>query len=269
MISGMVVTKKSKTRNATQDDNDSKKVKKLVLMILSIGFILLVTVAAALNIYIKNEEAVSETKNKMTIYLHNKYNKYFEVSRPKLSGGGLDVLGTWEADAYPTDDKSMMFRIIKAENRDNFSDQYTAKIWSQRETARLNKIAQQNASNSKWKVNASVEIYLAEPLADTARPDNPKMENIIKQDHGLSYTVTLSYGNVDASSFDNVVSDSKRITDFIRKDKEVKNLNVDYLVKTTTGSIKKCSGRYYKSFDYSYDSIKTCLNNTNQDEESE
>ena len=28
MISGMVVTKKSKTRNATQDDNDSKKVKK-------------------------------------------------------------------------------------------------------------------------------------------------------------------------------------------------------------------------------------------------
>ena len=38
MTSGMVVTKKSKTRNATQDDNDSKKVKKLVLMILSIGF---------------------------------------------------------------------------------------------------------------------------------------------------------------------------------------------------------------------------------------
>lgn len=77
----------------------------------------------------------------MSEYLKNKYNKDFEVGRPKLSGGGLDVLGTWEADAYPTDDKSMMFRIIKAENRDNFSDQYTAKIWSQRETARLNSSA--------------------------------------------------------------------------------------------------------------------------------
>lgn len=202
-------------------------------------------------------------------YLEDKYKERFEVGYPSVSGGGLGIEGTWGADARPVNNKNLTFRIIKAENRDSFSDQYTAKIWSQRETARLNKIAQQNASNSKWKVNASVEIYLAEPLADTARPDNPKMENIIKQDHGLSYTVTLSYGNVDTSSFDNVVSDSKRITDFIRKDKEVKNLNVDYLVKTTTGSIKKCSGRYYKSFDYSYDSIKTCLNNTNQGEESE
>lgn len=209
------------------------------------------------------------TQADMKRYLEDKYKEKFEVERPNLSGGGLGVEGTWGADAYPIDNKDLKFRIIKAENRDSFSDQYTAKVWSQRETTRLNKIAQQNASNSKWKVKASVEIYLAEPLADTARPDNPKVEEIIKRDHGLSYTVTLSYENVDASSFDDVVSDSKRITDFIQKNKEVKNLNVDYLVKTTTGSTKKCSGRYYKSFDYSYDSIKTCLNNTNQGEEGE
>ena len=259
MISGMVVTKKSKTRNATQDDNDSKKVKKLVLMILSIGFILLVTVAAALNIYIKNEEAVSETKNKMAIYLHNKYNKDFEVGRPKLSGGGLDVLGTWEADAYPTDDKSMMFRIIKAENRDSFSDQYTAKIWSQRETARLNKIAQQNASNSKWKVTASVEIYLAEPLSDIALPDNPKMENIIKQDHGLSYTVGLSYEDLESdTSMDDVVNDANRITSAIRAS-NIHNLDINYSISTRHGKTKKCETTYDKPFDYSYDNIKNCL----------
>lgn len=202
---------------------------------------------------------MSETKNKMAIYLHNKYNKDFEVGRPKLSGGGLDVLGTWEADAYPTDDKSMMFRIIKAENRDSFSDQYTAKIWSQRETARLNKIAQQNASSSKWKVNASVEIYLAEPLADTARPDNPKMESIIKQDHGLSYTVELSYKGLEIdTSVDDMVNDANRITSAIR-DSNIHNLDINYSISTKHGKTKKCETTYDKPFNYSYDNIKNCL----------
>ena len=116
----------------------------------------------------------------MSNYLRKKYNQEFVVEEPSLSAAGLGVEGTWGVDAHPVSSKDTTFRIIKVENRNSFSDQYTAKIWSQRETARLNKIAQQNVANSKWNVKVSVEIYLVEPLADTALPDNPKVEEIIR-----------------------------------------------------------------------------------------
>ena len=199
------------------------------------------------------------TQASMKGYLEDKYKERFEVGYPSVSGGGLGIEGTWGADAHPVNNKNLTFRIIKAENRDSFSDQYTAKIWSQRETARLNKIAQQNASNSKWKVNASVEIYLAEPLADTARPDNPKMENIIKQDHGLSYTVELSYKGLESdTSVDDMVNDANRITSVIR-DSNIHNLDINYSISTKHGKTKKCETTYDKPFDYSYDNIKNCL----------
>ena len=148
--------------------------------------------------------------------------------------------------------------FIKAEDRDSFSDQYTAKIWSQRETTRLNKIAQQNASNSKWRVNASVEIYLAEPLADTALPDNPKVEEIIKQDYGPAYTVNLSYFELQNTSYDDVVRDMERITSNVTNN-GIKNVNYNYSVTNSKGVIKRCKTTYDKPFDHSYNDIKDCL----------
>lgn len=191
-------------------------------------------------------------------YLEDKYKERFEVGYPSVSGGGLGIEGTWGADAHPVNNKNLTFRIIKAENRDSFSDQYTAKIWSQRETARLNKIAQQNASNSKWKVNASVEIYLAEPLADTARPDNPKMEEIIKQESGPAYDVNLSYYELQNTSYDDVVRDMERITNSIMNE-GIKNVNYKYSVTNRQGITKKCKVTYDKPFNYSYANIKNCL----------
>lgn len=194
----------------------------------------------------------------MSDYLRKKYNQEFIVEKPRLSVAGLGIEGTWGADAHPVNNKNLTFRIIKAEGRDSFSDQYTAKIWSQRETARLNKIAQQNASSSKWKVNASVEIYLAEPLADTARPDNPKMEEIVKQESGPAYDVNLSYYELQNTSYDDVVRDMERITNSIMNE-GIKNVNYKYSVTNRQGITKKCKVTYDKPFNYSYANIKNCL----------
>ena len=199
----------------------------------------------------------------MKRYLEDKYKEGFEVGYPSVSGGGLGIEGTWGADAHPVNNKNLTFRIIKAENRDSFSDQYTAKIWSQRETARLNKIAQQNASSSKWKVNASVEIYLAEPLSDTALPDNPKVEEIIKQESGPAYDVNLSYYELQNTSYDDVVRDMERITNSIMNE-GIKKVNYKYSVTDNHGKTKKCETTYDRSFDYSYSNIKFCLSSTNQ-----
>ena len=194
----------------------------------------------------------------MSDYLRKKYNQEFVVEKPRLSVAGLGIEGTWGADAHPVNNKNLTFRIIKAENRDSFSDQYTAKIWSQRETARLNKIAQQNASNSKWKVNASVEIYLAEPLADTARPDNPKVEEIIKQESGPAYDVNLSYYELQNISHDDVVRDMERITNSIVNE-GIKNVNYNYSVTNRQGITKKCKVTYDKPFEHLHNNIKNCL----------
>ena len=194
----------------------------------------------------------------MKRYLEDKYKERFEVGHPSVSGGGLGIEGTWGADAHPVNNKNLTFRIIKAENRDSFSDQYTAKIWSQRETARLNKIAQQNASNSKWRVNGSVEIYLAEPLADTALPDNPKVEEIIKQDYGPAYNVNLLYFELQNTSYDDVVRDMERITSNVTNN-GIKNVNYNYSVANSKGVIKRCKTTYDKPFDHSYNNIKGCL----------
>ena len=194
----------------------------------------------------------------MSHYLRKKYNQEFVVGTPSLSSAGLGFAGTWGADAHPVNNKNLTFRIIKAEDRDSFSDQYTAKIWSQRETTLLNKIAQQNASNSKWRVNASVEIYLAEPLADTALPDNPKVEEIIKQDYGPAYTVNLSYFELQNTSYDDVVRDMERITSNVTNN-GIKNVNYNYSVTNSKGVIKRCKTTYDKPFDHSYNDIKDCL----------
>ena len=162
------------------------------------------------------------------------------------------------ADAHPVSSKDTTFRIIKVENRNSFSDQYTAKIWSQRETARLNKIAQQNVANSKWNVKVSVEIYLVEPLADTALPDNPKVEEIIRQDYGPAYNVNLSYFELQNTSYDDIVRDMERIANSITNN-SIKNVNYNYSITNRQGIIKKCKTTYDKPFDNSYDNIKNCL----------
>ena len=238
---------------AMEKQSKTSHQKRRLLKVVSI-IIAIVILFVAHNVATEWSTALS-----MSDYLRKKYNQEFIVEKPSLSVAGLGIEGTWGADAHPVNNKSLTFRIIKAENRDSFSDQYTAKIWSQRETARLNKIAQQNASSSKWKVNASVEIYLAEPLADTARPDNPKMENIIKQDHGLSYTVELSYKGLESdTSVDDMVNDANRITSAIR-DSNIHNLDINYSISTKHGKTKKCETTYDKPFNYSYANIKNCL----------
>lgn len=237
---------------AIEKQSKTSHQKRRLLKVVSI-IVAIVMLFVAHNVVTEWSTALS-----MSDYLRKKYNQEFVVEKPRLSVAGLGIEGTWGADAHPVNNKNLTFRIIKAENRDSFSDQYTAKIWSQRETARLNKIAQQNASNSKWKVNASVEIYLAEPLSDTALPDNPKVEEIIKQESGPAYDVNLSYYELQNTSYDDVVRDMERITNSIMNE-GIKNVNYNYSVTDRQGITKKCKVTYDKPFSYSYANIKNCL----------
>lgn len=237
---------------AIEKQSKTSHQKRRLLKVVSI-IVAIVMLFVAHNVVTEWSTALS-----MSDYLRKKYNQEFVVEKPRLSVAGLGIEGTWGADAHPVNNKNLTFRIIKAENRDSFSDQYTAKIWSQRETARLNKIAQQNASSSKWKVNASVEIYLAEPLSDTALPDNPKVEEIIKQESGPAYDVNLSYYELQNTSYDDVVRDMERITNSIMNE-GIKNVNYNYSVTNRQGITKKCKVTYDKSFEHSHNNIKNCL----------
>lgn len=223
--------------------------------LLVIGVIAIAILTVILGIPALREE---HARASMSGYLKNKYKQEFVVTKPALEGGGLGVDGVWNATAHPKSDESLSFDIIKSENKDSFADQYTALVWSQRETDSLNKMVR--SDTAKWRINILVNIYLSEPFSDRELPDSGNMKNILQQDYGLSYTVNIKYSGVSSDSLGDTVSDAKRITDIIQKDRGVKNFNVDYLIEMNDGSVKKCSGKYYKQFDFSLDSITRCLN---------
>lgn len=247
------MTKKNKSTSGSQ--------KKVNLVVTIAATVIILIIACCIGLHLKSEAVISGTRDSMATYLKNKYGKDFEVGRPKLSGSGLGISGTWSADAYPADNKEDRFSVIKSETRENFADQYTALIWSKRETERINNVVQNNTK--EWKTSASVSIYLDQPLSETALPENPKVEDIIKEESGPAYTVNLHYSEINPDSIDLIVADMERITNHI-KSEGVRNVNYNYSVVMKNGSENICSVGYNKQFDYSYVGIKNCLSSAKE-----
>lgn len=235
--------------------NRVKLVKKRFLLISSI-FLIVSVFVVIYGSYVNTSKRGDAVQSSMKEYLQNKYGKAFEVERPTLSNGGLGVSGTWGAEAYPVGSTENRFSVMKSENRGSFADQHTALIWSQRETRRINELFQNSAK--EWKVNASVDIYLDQPLSETALPESPMLEDIIKEESGPSYTVNLHYSEIKPDSIDLIVADMERVTNHI-KTEGIRNVNYNYSVVVKNGSENTCSVGYNKQFDYSHTGIKNCL----------
>ena len=230
------------------------KVKKS-WMLLAAGVITVATLSLVLiNSSLKEEYIRTDMSN----YLKNKYNRDFKVDRPKLGSKGIGFSGTWSADAHPNDDDSMKFKIIRSEDKSSFADQYTALVWSKSEESRIKKIIEKK--DSRLKLDVRVKIYLAEPLSDKATPDSTKREEVIKQDHGMSYTLDLKYSNIDKSDKENAIRNAEIIVKHLRDIDGVRNLDINYSIVGKDNSISKCSMIYDKPYDYSYEGINKCLN---------
>ena len=230
------------------------KVKKS-WMLLAAGVITVATLSLVLiNSSLKEEYIRTDMSN----YLKNKYNRDFKVDRPKLGSKGIGFSGTWSADAHPNDDDSMKFKIIRSEGKSSFADQYTALVWSKSEESRIKKMIEKK--DSRLKLDVRVKIYLAEPLSDKATPDSTKREEVIKQDHGMSYTLDLKHSNVDESDKENAIRNAEIIVKHLRDIDGVRNLDINYSIVGKDSSTSKCSMIYDKLYDYSYEGISKCLN---------
>ena len=254
--------KKSQPQPQTQPQSQTQTRKAFLLELLKMIGVILVAIAVIVGLFYASWLIkVNNAQGSMKEYLQDKYGKEFKVDRPTLNNGGFGVSGAWSAYAYPDDNKEDGFRVMKSENGDDFADQYTALIWSQRETRRISNVVQNNTA--EWKAGVSVSIYLDQPLSEIAVPENPKVEDIIKEESGPSYTVNLHYSEIKPDSIDLIVSDMERITNHI-KNEGIRNVNYNYSVVMKNGSESRCSATYNKQFDYSAAGIKNCLSSTKE-----
>jgi hypothetical protein len=65
----------------------------------------------------------------MESYLEDKYKKEFVVSTPKREGHGLGVPGQHTSEAYPVDDKELIFEVGRYSTGE-FYDTYVSSLWS-------------------------------------------------------------------------------------------------------------------------------------------
>lgn len=203
------------------------------------------------------KESMAQVKVKMQEYLQNKYGKEFMFDKLGHGGGGFGVDGVWTARAYPVDDKSLGFDVTKGDGSKRFTDQYTAMLWSKSESVRLNRMM--SGSNGDWKAGALVNIYLSVPLSVKATPANTRVEDVIRQDYAISYTLNLEYSSVDESKEEPAIRSMERLVAHLREVDGVRNLNVNYKITKSSGGVRECSMVYDEPYDYSYSSINDCL----------
>lgn len=218
-----MVKKVSKTKRC--------KVDKLLMVLCSLVILI---VAIAIVLHIKNENKISNAQNGMSEYLKNKYKEDFKVERPEHKHGGFGVNGIWMSQAYLVSSPKLKFDIdCSYLNPSDCSDQYIAAIWSVQASKELEAIVKEvNASSSNgYKADsARAEIVLSEDLVDSVNKQSKYEDNKTK-DKGFLYRLIIDAPN-----------DSQKASYIFKIVEKLREEGV-YSVKINTNSKSRSTGR--------------------------
>ncbi|WP_243812246.1 hypothetical protein LRM48_003075 [Candidatus Nanosynbacter sp. TM7-008] len=218
-----MVKKVSKTKRCKMD--------KLLMVLCSLVILI---IAIAIVLYIKNENKISNAQNGMSEYLKNKYKEDFKVERPEHKHGGFGVNGIWMSQAYLVSNPKLKFDIdCSYLNPSDCSDQYIAAIWSVQASKGLESIVKEvNASSSNgYKADsARAEIILSGKLVNSVNKQSKYEDNKTK-DEGFLYRLIIDAPN-----------DSQK-TSYIFKIVEKLREEGVYSVKINTNSKSRSTGR--------------------------
>lgn len=210
----------------------TKKHKVCKLLIALCSLVILI-VAIAIVLHIKNENKISNAQNGMSEYLKNKYNEDFKVERPEYKHGGFGVNGIWMSQAYLVSNPKLKFDIdCSYLNPSDCSDQYIAAIWSVQASRELESIIKEvNANSNGYKADsARAEIVLSEDLVDSVNKQSKYEDNKTK-DGGFLYRLII-----DAPNDSQKASYIFKIVEKLREDGV-------YSVKINTNSKSRSTGR--------------------------
>lgn len=243
-----MVKKVSKTKRCKMD--------KLLMVLCSLVMLI---VAIAIVLHIKNENKISNAQNGMSEYLKNKYKEDFKVERPEHKHGGFGVNGIWMSQAYLLSNPKLKFDIdCSYLNPSDCSDQYIAAIWSVQASKELESIVKEvNASSSNgYKADsARAEVILSGSLVDSVNKQSKYEENKTK-DEGFLYRLIIDAPN-----------DSQK-TSYIFKIVEKLREEGIYSIKIDTNSKNRSTGRCTIFLDKkdlgSENSLDNCINKTGE-----
>ena len=210
----------------------TKKHKVYTLSIVLCSLIVL-AVAIAIVLHIKNENKISNAQNGMSEYLNNKYKEDFKVERPEYKHGGFGVNGIWMSQAYLVSNSKLKFDIdCSYLNPSDCSDQYIAAIWSVQASRELESIIKEvNANSNGYKADsARAEIVLSEDLVDSVNKQSKYEDNKTK-DKGFLYRLIIDAPN-----------DSQKASYIFKIVEKLREEGV-YSVKINTNSKSRSTGR--------------------------
>lgn len=195
--------------------------------------LVILIVAIAIVLHIKNENKISNTQNGMSEYLNNKYKEDFKVERPEYKHGGFGVNGIWMSQAYLVSNPKLKFDIdCSYLNPSDCSDQYIAAIWSVQASRELESIVKEvNTNSNGYKADsARAEIVLSEDLVDSVNKQSKYEDNKTK-DEGFLYRLIIDAPN------------DKQKASYIFKIVEKLREESIYSIKIDTNSKNRSTGR--------------------------
>ena len=235
----------------------TKKHKVCKLLIALCSLVILI-VAIAIVLHIKNENKISNAQNGMSGYLKNKYKEDFKVERPEHKHGGLGVNGIWMSQAYLASNPKLKFDIdCNYLNPSDCSDQYIAAIWSVQASKELEAIIKEvNNGSSGYKADsAQAEIILSGDLVDSVNKQSKYEDNKTK-DKGFLYRLIIDAPN------------DKQKASYIFKIVEKLREEGIYSIKIDTNSKNRSTGRCTIFLDKkdlgSENSLDNCINKTGE-----
>ena len=196
----------------------------------------------------KSEEA------KMSSYLRGKYGEEFVVSKAAYKNSGLGVQGIWEAQASPRANSSLKFRV--GSYKDQYSDQYVAAIWAQKESPDFIRNVSDVYGNDK--PDASLRIVLSGDLAESATKTSPLFNEAKTLERGFLYQAVLLRSHGDEKKITEDALRAAILLDLINKS-GVNKRSLDYTIMTDSGDTKHCEISSGDS-DLSATVIEKCIN---------
>lgn len=239
-----MVKKVSKTKRCKMD--------KLLMVLCSLVILI---IAIAIVLHIKNENKISNAQNGMSEYLKNKYKEDFKVERPEHKHGGFGVNGIWMSQAYLVSNPKLKFDIdCSYLNPSDCSDQYIAAIWSVQASKELEAIVKEvNASSGNgYKADsARAEIILSGDLVDSVNKQSKYEDNKTK-DEGFLYRLIIDAPN-----------DSQKASYIFKIVEKLREEGI-YSIKIDTNSKSRSTGRCTVFLDKkdlgSENSLDNCIN---------
>lgn len=196
-------TTKSSSKPTAKNTSRRTKVNSSESMKVLIGVLLIVFVvsAVALVIWYSRQQSLIATQQKIETYLEEKYKRQFVVGIPERKASGLAVEGYLQTEAYPAEDKDLVFSVQSSSN--GVTDRYPAVIWSKDQQSVVSETIKEVVPENV--LSAELSIVPSNKLNKTIVGKVPSYAQILERSREeLSYTVLLT-GNVSKSQYEQLL----------------------------------------------------------------